>query len=617
MEALLDGQSAAAVFPTGGGKSLCYQLPALTFSGLTLVVSPLIALMKDQIDTLTARQISAARLDSTLSAEEARAVIRDARSGELKLLYVAPERFNNERFRELIQQIAVSLFVIDEAHCISEWGHNFRPDYLKLPRFVRACNAERTLALTATATPIVLKDICRQFEISSQHAVTTDFYRPNLTLLSSSHSEDTRDQHLIERLKSRPAASTIVYVTLQKTAERVAEQLAAVGFDAKAYHAGLEDGMRAEVQDWFMQSSSAIVVATIAFGMGIDKSAIRYVYHYNLAKSLENYAQEIGRAGRDGLPSICEMLYCQEDLNPLQNFIFGDMPSREGIKRLVETMVYGDETMDHSFYELSTQCDIRMLVVRTLVTYLELDGFIESGTPFYSNYRFIPQVPSREILDRFEGERREFLAGMLQRCRKAKIWFSIDVLEVAKELESTRGRIVRALDYLAEQSLLELSASGVRQTYRRLKQPDNCDTLIDQLFQRMAHREETDLNRLNQVVEFIDSDSCQSSRLGAHFGQPLEQPCGHCSVCLGEESETPKVTEINIDDTVWDRLLEIRRQNSILSEPRRFTCWACGISLPQLTKARLTRHELFGCLKRVPFQRVLEAATAEKSGKAS
>ena len=303
MEHLLHGHSAAAVFPTGGGKSLCYQLPALVLDGVTLVVSPLIALMKDQIDQLTRRGIAASRLDSSLSADDYRNVMEGVRGGEVKLLYVAPERFNNERFRAAIAHSRIALLAIDEAHCISEWGHNFRPDYLKLAEFARQCRAERVLALTATATPQVLDDICRAFSIQDEHAVRTRFYRGNLALHVTPAGSGTRDALLLERLRSREPGPTIVYVTLQKTAETVAAQLAQAGISARAYHAGLKSETRVEVQDWFMSSDDSVVVATIAFGMGVDKSNIRYVYHYNLPKSLENYSQEIGRAGT-GWPAL-------------------------------------------------------------------------------------------------------------------------------------------------------------------------------------------------------------------------------------------------------------------------------------------------------------------------
>src|SRR5213083_768843 len=238
IEAIAGGADALVVMPTGGGKSLCYQLPALLLDGMTIVVSPLIALMKDQIDFLKRSGIAAARLDSSLEAAEQREVFDRFRAGSLKLLYVAPERFNNERFLAQLARIRISLFAVDEAHCISEWGHNFRPDYLKLAERARELSAERVLALTATATPAVVADIRAGFGIEEADAVVTGFYRPNLTLLMVPVAAGERDELLLERLRERAPGSTIVFVTLQRTAERVAALLAESGVPARAYHAG-------------------------------------------------------------------------------------------------------------------------------------------------------------------------------------------------------------------------------------------------------------------------------------------------------------------------------------------------------------------------------------------
>ena len=251
IEALLAGRSALAVFPTGSGKSLCYQLPSLLLDGVTVVVSPLIALMKDQIDALLLQGIDAARLDSSLGPDEVRDVGERLRAGSLKLLYVAPERFNNERFLAQLEETPISLFAVDEAHCISEWGHNFRPDYLKLAVRARELGAERVLALTATATPAVVGDICAGFGIAEGDAVVTGFYRPNLTLLTTPARASERDQLLIDRLRERPPGATIVYVTLQRTALRVASLLAAAGLPARPYHAGMSAEDRVEVQEWW------------------------------------------------------------------------------------------------------------------------------------------------------------------------------------------------------------------------------------------------------------------------------------------------------------------------------------------------------------------------------
>jgi ATP-dependent DNA helicase RecQ len=620
IERLMAGQSAVALFPTGAGKSLCYQLPALLLPGLTLVISPLIALMKDQIDALTRRSIAAARLDSSLDAQTYQAVLHQARTGVLRLLYVAPERFNNERFRESIERLPIALFAVDEAHCISEWGHNFRPDYLKLAEFARRCQAQRILALTATATIKVQQDICHAFDIDPANVVRTPFYRPNLTLLTTPAEAQIRDKLLTDKLRQRPAGPTIVYVTLQRTAEEVAHQLMVAGFEARAYHAGMKDETRIQVQEWFMHSSQAIVVATIAFGMGIDKANIRYVYHYNLPKSLENYTQEIGRAGRDGQPSICEMFVCNDDLNTLENFIYGDTPALSAVSSLVSEVLSEGELFDVSVHELSAQHDIRLLVVRTLLTYLELDGYLEGGTPFYSSYRFKPLMDSKQILARFEGERREFLANVLRLSRKAKTWFQIDLDQAARTLGTTRERVVRALDYLGEQGMLELQTSRVRLRYRRLKPSNNPQQLATTLHQRMLKRESADLARLQQVLDFADHGYCQTATLARHFGDSLEHACGHCSHCLQQNNGRSHrhnrgnmQSEPGIDEALWAQAMALKRkleqtQRPTLSDPLTLARFLCGITSPQLSRTRLSSNPLFGALAQVPFQTVLKRA---------
>ena len=614
VEHLLAGKSAAAVFPTGGGKSLCYQLPALLLPGVTLVVSPLIALMKDQIDALSRRGIAAARLDSTLSSDQYAQTMRQARSGSLRLLYVAPERFQNERFRQAIGQIRVALFAVDEAHCISEWGHNFRPDYLKLVEFARECRAERLLALTATATPQVLEDVCRAFNIEPKCAIRNSCYRPNLTVLTTPVSVTKREKQLLERLRERPAGPTIVYVTLQRTAGEIAALLSDQGFAARAYHAGLEDDVRAAVQDWFMNSTSGIVVATIAFGMGIDKADIRYVYHYNLPKSLENYSQEIGRAGRDGRPAVCEMLLCLDDLNPLENFAYGDTPSRAAIDRLVKEVFDQGPEFDVSYYELSGLCDIRPLVVRTLLTYLELDGFLAGGTPFFSSYRFQPLRTSAAILAEFDGERRQFLYRLFQHAKKGRTWFQIDLNEVVRALGVPRDRAVRALDYLGERGWLKVDVSGARHRYRRLRAPSDLAALAESLHARSIVRERQELARLRQVVALAEHPGCQVALLCKHFGEARVKPCGHCTRCLGgDRAATPRDRIAPpLDETIFAAALAVQRKNlAVLGEPVVMARWLCGITSPALSKSKLSSHPLFGALSQQSFSQLRERLESE------
>jgi len=609
IEHLLAGRSAAAVFPTGAGKSLCYQLPALLLPGLTLVVSPLIALMKDQIDQLKARGIEAERLDSTLTLEQYREIMSATRSGKLKLLYAAPERFNNERFRDAIEKTRVSLFAVDEAHCISEWGHNFRPDYLKLAAFGKLCGAERVLALTATATPKVLEDVCRGFDIESDCAIRTGFYRPNLELLFAPVAASNRDQVLLDRLKSRPTGPTIVYVTLQRTAERVAAFLADNGLPARPYHAGMKDEDRTATQDWFLGSSDGVVVATIAFGMGVDKPDIRYVYHYNLAKSLENLSQEIGRAGRDGEPATCETLICPDDLETVRNFAYGDTPGKEAVQRFVDVMLTGGDHLDLALYDLGAKTDIRLLVLRTLLTYLELDGLIEAATPYYSSYRFRPLVDLDEIIDRFKGERRRFVKGVFDQSSKKAVWYDIDLGPAARALGSPRTRLMRALDYFAEQGLLEVRAAGLRHRYRWLRRPDDVEALVDRLHQRTLDHEVREIARLDQVLDLAGHDGCQTARLCAYFGENLDHDCGHCSWCCsgGRPVGLIEPMAASIDEDAWQRVTEVRRQHGeVLAEPRAFTRFLVGLSSPRLTRARVSADPFYGSMAHLGFARILE-----------
>jgi len=605
---LLAGRSAAACFPTGGGKSLCYQLPALLLPGLTLVVSPLLALMKEQIDRLQKLEIAAERLDSTCEVSDLTRITQALRAGKLQLLYVAPERFNNERFRAQLQGVRLSLFAVDEAHCISEWGHNFRPDYLKLANFAKRYGAERMLALTATATPQVIDDICKGFGIGPECVVRTGFHRSNLSLHTTPVEPQRRDALLIERLKKVGPGASIVYVTLQKTAEQVAERLEKAGLPAKAYHAGMETEDRVRVQEWFASSPHAIVAATIAFGMGIDKADIRAVYHYNLPKSLENWSQEIGRAGRDGQPAHCELLASPEDMIPLENFVYGDTPSASAVRSMVQEIFRLGTEFDVSLYELAGDHDIRPLVLNTLLTYLELDGYLEAETPVFSAYKFQPLASFPEILQRFDAQRQTFLNELFQLATRAKTWYSLDLERAMQATNSPRDRILRALDYLKEKGLMQVEAENTRHRYRRLRQPDDLNALAGELLYRTREREQREIRRLHQVLEVIEHDGCQTSRLGQHFGEALAHPCGRCSWCLTgrKPMRLPARVCPPIPADLARQLTPLWEQHAeVLCDPRTLTRFLCGLTSPRLTRAKLGKEKLFGALDEVPFARVL------------
>ena len=344
VSAALAGADVFALLPTGGGKSLCFQLPALLRPGLTVVVSPLIALMKDQVDALTATGVSATFLNSTLGEKESRERLRRLFNDEYRLLYVAPERLMVSSFLDKLRQWQVALVAIDEAHCISEWGHDFRPEYRQISRLREELPGVPFMALTATATERVRGDIVNQLKLRDPQVFVGSFNRANLTYRVV--PKDGPTKQVIAFLKGRKAESGIIYCQSRKACESLAERLLEAGFKARPYHAGLPDKERAENQELFLRDEVKIICATIAFGMGINKPNVRYVLHYDLPKNIEGYYQETGRAGRDGLPSECVLLFSAGDIVKQTGFLdeISDATQRNLARAQLQQMIHYAES---------------------------------------------------------------------------------------------------------------------------------------------------------------------------------------------------------------------------------------------------------------------------------
>jgi ATP-dependent DNA helicase RecQ len=360
VRALLAGRDVFAVMPTGGGKSLCYQLPAVLMPGTALVVSPLISLMKDQVDGARSNGIRAAFLNSSLDPAEQTAVLRALHSGELDLLYVAPERFALDHFRDLLLRSRISMAVIDEAHCISEWGHDFRPDYLALSSIVDLLPDIPVAAFTATATERVQRDIAQKLRLRDPFVLRASFDRPNLTY--EVRFKEAGEAQLVSILKGFSGQSGIIYRTSRKSVNDTAAMLQKRGFRALPYHAGLDDRERHGNQEAFIRDEVEVIVATVAFGMGIDKSNVRFVIHADLPKSIESYYQETGRAGRDGEAARCILLFSQADI-PKVRFFIDAMQDEEERQRSLDSL-----SKVVSFAS-STACRRRMLLDYFAETY--------------------------------------------------------------------------------------------------------------------------------------------------------------------------------------------------------------------------------------------------------
>ncbi|NOQ79146.1 MAG: RecQ family ATP-dependent DNA helicase [Gammaproteobacteria bacterium] len=625
IQAIINGQSAAAIFPTGSGKSLCYQLPALMLPHLTLVVSPLLALMKDQIDFLRAHDIPAASIDSSQSREESNEVLQGVRNGQIKILMISVERLKNERFREFIKQIPISLMVVDEAHCISEWGHNFRPDYIKLPAYQKEFNIPQVLLLTATATSHVIDDMSTEFHINKTNIISTGFYRDNLELCVYPCAEKDKLNFLGHYIQSHQGEAAIIYVTLQKTAEKITAWLnqnkCSAEAPVEAYHAGLKNDVRAAIQERFMASKTHCIVATIAFGMGIDKSNIRHIIHYDLPKSIENYAQEIGRAGRDGKPCHCVLLGNLNGLSVLENFVYGDTPELSGIQ-IVLNEIANDITNEKTkgeqwevmLYTLSNLSNIRQLPLKTLLVYLEVAGIIKAKYSYFAEYKFKLLITQDELIHQFKGERQTFVQAILNNSQHSRIWITLDLEQIQAHYQCDRQRIITALEYFQEKGWIVLESKQMTDVYQVINNQFDAKELAQTLYQKFKHKEQAQIQRLNEMLSLFQSQSCLTQQLAHYFSdQQVTQNCGHCSVCLGKYQAWPE--KITLPTIAPDELQTIITDlnNSIIkhfAQPAssELICrYLCGITTPWLSKVRARQLGHFGHYEDYAYEEVRAA----------
>lgn len=426
---IVGGKDGLVVMPTGGGKSLCFQIPALCFPGVTLVISPLIALMKDQVDALQARGIAATVINSTLSWPEQRERLDGMVRGDFKLVYVAPERFRAESFLRALEGVEISLFAIDEAHCLSQWGHDFRPDYMRLGKALEKIGRPQCVALTATATPVVREDILRVLGLREPFERVSGFSRPNLSLGITGVDKVAQKD---ERIKAVISAhkTGIIYCATRKKVDLVSETLASWGVKCVSYHGGMADAERVKAQEIFISKKVDIAVATNAFGMGIDRGDVRFVIHYEIPGSVEAYYQEAGRAGRDGEAAVCELLFNYADTRTQEFFIEGANPSATTVRQVYQYLLNeadGNHEVFRTLEDIAEHADVKNgMAVGSALTVLGRGRFIErfdvQGRRMRGTRLLKPDLLARDLeldeeaMERKDARDREKLKAMVEMC---------------------------------------------------------------------------------------------------------------------------------------------------------------------------------------------------------
>ncbi|MCI0628675.1 MAG: RecQ family ATP-dependent DNA helicase [Acidobacteria bacterium] len=616
IEAVVAGQDVLAVMPTGSGKSLCYQLPALLFPGVTLVVSPLIALMKDQVDALERRQIPASFINSTLSFAEQQQRITQMREGHLKLVYVAPERFRNRRFMDGLQGCPVSLLAVDEAHCVSEWGHDFRPDYLRLKEAIARLQHPCVVALTATATPEVRRDIVDQLGLQSPATFVTGFDRPNLCFRVQEVSGEPEKLEAIRGLLSSGMDRGIIYAATRKNVEKVTTELCSSGYRIGSYHAGMELDARKATQDRFMRGELPVVAATNAFGMGIDKADVRFIVHYDVPGSLEAYYQEVGRAGRDGQPATCLLLFNFADTFTQEFFIEGNCPPPELIKDVYQTVCsFRADDVEVTVRELAVLSGHKKaneMAVASSLKLLERAGYIERGTEGQHQAR----VTLRENPDKLreeaaaKGLQRSILDYCLEVLRaKQGETRRIDLSGMANDLELSVDQLRRGLSALHQAGQLAYEAPFRGRGIRVLQRVQVHRLEVN--YAAVERRGQFERRKLRKMVDYAYSQSCLRRFILDYFGESVSHlQCGNCSRCL-KAVPAGRLRPLNDSETILvKKCLSCAARMKGRYGKMRLAQVLTGSRLKVLDELQLTRLSTYGLLKEFTQPEVLSVLDA-------
>ncbi|MCX6148242.1 MAG: ATP-dependent DNA helicase [Candidatus Kapabacteria bacterium] len=547
INSLLNGNDTLVVMPTGGGKSICYQIPAIVSDGCAIVISPLIALMKDQVDALNNRGIPSVYINSTLDQATLYETLHNAIEGQYKLIYVAPERLDNRNFLNMLREIKISFIAIDEAHCISEWGHEFRPAYLNIKNIFQHIDRLPVIALTATATPDVQNDIANILQMKTANRFVKGFDRPNLSYKTEFCLD--KSKRLYELCKEQKTGSTIIYCGSRKRVDTYSEQLRDKGLKVDSYHAGLADNFRSIVQDNFISDKTKIIIATNAFGMGIDKSDVRRVIHLDLTATLEAYYQEAGRAGRDGANSDCILLYHPSDRDLQDYFIYSNYPNLKDIEKTYNALYNVFETpMGAKEYntiitepiKIANSVGISIHLFNSCFAFLEKNKIVRKNST--SSKASLKILSSRDrVKEYFQNttEKRQNVLGSLLRGITSDVFSSyvdLDLIKFSYKYSIDLVDLKEVLEDLDFSGILDYKPDGMVGGITLLVERSNFSNLeID--FELYEKKKARAIRKLDSIQDYASTLDCKRNYILDYFQESkTEENCNHCSSCLGTKT---------------------------------------------------------------------------------